>query len=90
MRRDFPGLTAIYMTKKTKAAKDAIFAALPVAMIIRPLRFIEANTFKTPIKSPLGVTIGYEPSIKYQIASKAAKRGNGARVKMIARQVLAA
>lgn len=82
--------TKIDPRSATKKAKDAIYAALPVAIIIKPLRFINANTAKVAIKSPTGEVLGYAPSPEYQQARIAADRGNGIFVKTVARQALMA
>ena len=73
-----------------RAAQNAAFQALPVALIVKPLRFINANTEKTAIRSPLGKLLGYKPSPEYQSARASADVGNGGRVQALARQVLSA
>ncbi len=64
-----------------KKAKDAVYASLPVALIQKPLRLINLKTGEESTK-------GWSVSRLYTMAYKAAKLGNGAVVKQIARNLI--
>lgn len=72
----------------TKKAKDAIYAALPVARIVKPLQCIKEQTSYIAHNSkgqPYTALSG-----EYWAAFEEARNGQGAYVQAMARQVLAA
>lgn len=69
-----------------KKRKDAAYARLPAAIIFKPLRFIGEHTNKLVDDFASGGK-RVELSIEYLAAKDAAKSGDGAYVKRMARSV---
>ncbi len=90
----FRDYLTIHMTKKidprsaTKKAKDAIYAALPVALIIKPLQFIKAESAYIAHDTKGRPYTAY--GVAYQNAIKDAKHGHGGHVQARPRQFLVA
>lgn len=70
-----------------KKAKDAAYAKLPPAKILKPLRFIRANTERLAITNQAGEVIGFDDSAAYKAAREDADRGHGAYVQAQARAI---
>ena len=91
--RYYRGTAASIMNTKidprspAKKAKDAAYAKLGPALILKPLRYIAANTAKYPITGTTGEVLGYRESLTTQTAREWAKCGNGLKVKALARKI---
>lgn len=74
------------MTKLTKAEKQARWVATPVAKVIRPLKYIRAQTMIEE-QETVGGPILRSDSFEYKTARLNTHRGNGEIVQRFARQL---